>query len=197
MQGRIGGTRQGSQGYVWQLAAAGERLQRHRSGGGSRRRYTEPNRLFMEHRAAVNDLVVSLREHHHTGRIELLNIEAEPECWRTFMGSHGQQLTLKPDLYAVIAQEDFEDHWFIEVDLATEHLPQIVAKAKTYGAHAASAQEQRKLGIYPAVLWLTTNAARAEAMRAALRTDPKLPNGMFTVTTLSSADDVFFNQAPP
>lgn len=188
LEGRIGGTRQGSQGFVWQLAAAGERLQRRRRGSGTRRRYLEPNRLYMEHRTAVNDLVVQLRELHQRGAIELLTVEAEPECWRPYTGPHGIAQTLKPDLYAVIARGDFENHWFIEVDLATEHLPQIVTKAKAYRAHASTGAEQRRLGIYPAVLWLTTNRARAAAMTAALKTDPSLPKGMFTVIPTDEAD---------
>lgn len=189
LQGRIGGTRQGSQGFVWQLAATGERLQRQRRGSdGPRRRYVSPSQSYLEHRTVVNDLVVRLRELHRAREIELLAVEPEPDCWRPFTGPHGAPQTLKPDLYTVIARGEFENHWFIEVDLATEHLPQVVAKAQMYRAHAATGVEQRRLGIYPAVLWLTTNRARAAAMTAALRTDPGLPPRMFTVIPIDQSD---------
>lgn len=188
LQGRIGGVRQGSQGYVWQLGSTGERLQRQRHGYKTRRRYTAPSQPFMEHRAAVNDLVVRLRELQREGDIERVEVEAEPQCWRTYTGPHGIPQTLKPDLYAVITRGEYENHWFVEVDLATEHLPQIVRKAGVYRAHAASGLEQRSLGIYPAVLWITTDPPRVAAMRAALRTDPGLPKGMFTVIAASEVD---------
>lgn len=197
LENRIGGVRQGSSGFVWQLDAAGERLQRHRGGGGSRRRYREPNRAFMEHRAAVNDLAVMLRELHRDGRIELLLLEAEPRCWRTFTDPRGIAQALKPDLYAVSARGAYENHSFIEIDLASEHLPQIVAKAGTYLQHAATGAMQRQLGIYPAVLWITTTRARALAMRTALLTDRSLPEGMHTVIAASDARAHLLGEEPP
>ena len=197
LENRIGGVRQGSSGYVWQLDAAGERLQRHRGGGGSRRRYREPNRAFMEHRTAVNDLAVTLREWDRNGHIELLLLEAEPRCWQTFTGPHGIAQTLKPDLHAVIARGDYENHFYVEIDLASEHLPQIVAKAGTYLQHAATGAVQHQLGIYPAVLWITTTRARALAMRTALRTDRSLPDGMHTVIANTDVRAHLLGEEPP
>lgn len=188
LENRIGGIRQGSSGYVWQLDAAGERVQRERGGGGSRRRYREPGRAFLDHRSTVNDLVVRLRELGRHGELEVLTIDAEPACWRPYPGPHGIARTLKPDLYAVVARGDFENHYFFEIDLATEHLPQIVAKAGMYREHAATGAQQRLLGIYPAVVWITTTRARALAMRTALSIDTSLPTGMHTVIAAADVD---------
>ena len=63
------------------------------------------------------DIAVTLREHAGAHRFELLQLEPEPSCWRTFTGPGGQVATLKPDLLAVTADPTIETHSFIEVDL--------------------------------------------------------------------------------
>ncbi len=85
-------------------------------------------------------------------RAKLLSAEYEPACWRGFLGSSGDAETLKPDLYAVKANAEYEDSWFIEVDRGTESLPTVLKKCAQYERHQRSGQEQASRGVLPAVL---------------------------------------------
>lgn len=145
---RIGGVRAGSTGITWQLGASGERLLRAQHGDTARRRYSEPSPAFIAHTLAAADLAIQLQELARAGAIELLRLEAEPECWRTFLSAHGARAWLKPDLFAITVGGDFEHHWFIEADNATEHAPVIVRKALQYQQYAASGIDQQEHGLF-------------------------------------------------
>ena len=182
---RIGGVRRGSSGLVWQLGPVGERLIRTLR-GGNRRRYVEPSTTFAAHTVATAELAIQLHEAVAAGELELLTLEAEPTCWRSFIGRHGVQEWLKPDLYAVTACGEFEDHWFIEVDLATEHPPVVARKARIYQRYAATGAHQERHGLFPAVLWVVPDKARQVALEAALRADARLQPELFRVATVGA-----------
>jgi hypothetical protein len=171
---RIGGVRAGSKGISWQLGATGERLMRARHGDPARKRYSEPSPTFVAHTLAAADLAIQLYELARAGVIELLSLAAEPECWRTFLGPHGARQWLKPDLFAVTAGGDFEHHWFIEADLASEHAPVIIRKALAYQQYAASGIHQQEHGLFPVVVWVVPNDKRRVAIEAALASEPRL-----------------------
>ncbi|KAB1150700.1 hypothetical protein F7R91_01595 [Streptomyces luteolifulvus] len=184
---RIGGVRAGSTGIVWQLGASGERLLRARHGDAARRRYSEPSPAFIAHTLAAADLAIQLQELARRGVIELLRLEAEPECWRTFLSAHGARAWLKPDLFAITAAGDYENHVFIEADNATEHMPVIVRKALQYQQYAATGIHQQEHGLFPIVAWVVPDARRQAAIRVALESEPKLRDlvaaRMFQVVT--------------
>jgi hypothetical protein len=180
---RIGGVRAGSSGITWQLGSAGERLLRTMHGEAKRRRYVEPSPAFTAHTLAVAELAVGLRELENQGSIELLTVDPEPSCWRSFMGLHGVVEWLRPDLYVVTASSDFEDHWFCEVDLASEHPPVVVRKAKLYQRYAATGAHQADHGLFPAVIWVVPCVVRQQALQAALAADRSLQSGLFQVIT--------------
>jgi len=188
MQRRIGGVRAGSSGIVWQLGSTGERLLRARHGDTARRRYSEPSPTFLAHTLAVADLAIVLYELARDKIIELLSVEAEPECWRNFLSTHGVRAWLKPDLFAVTASGDFEQHWFIEADNATEHAPAIARKASIYRQYAATGVHQEQHGLFPAVAWVVPDAKRQDGLTAALQSDPGLRElvkaGLFHVVTV-------------
>lgn len=184
---RIGGVRAGSSGIVWQLGASGERLMRAQHGDPTRKRYSEPSPTFIAHTLAAADLAICLYEMARSHVLELLLLEAEPECWRTFLSAHGARQWLKPDLFAITAGGDFEHHWFIEADCATEHAPVIIRKALAYQQYASSGIHQQEHGLFPAVIWVVPNAKRRAAIEAALSTEPRLRElvaaGVFHVIT--------------
>ncbi|MFJ8489440.1 replication-relaxation family protein [Streptomyces sp. NPDC094038] len=184
---RIGGVRAGSTGIVWQLGAGGERLLRARHGDPARRRYREPSPSFIAHTLAAADLAIHLYELGRRGKIELLQLEAEPECWRTFLSAYGARQWLKPDLFAITAGGDFEHHWFIEADNATEHTPVIVRKALQYQRYANTDIHQQEHGLFPAVVWVVPNSKRQTAIQTALEGEQQLRNfvtaGVFHVVT--------------
>jgi hypothetical protein len=180
---RIGGVRAGSSGITWQLGATGERLLRRVHGEKRRRRYVEPSPAFTIHTLAAAELAVQLHELHRQGTVELVTLEAEPSCWRSFTGPHGTLEWLKPDLYAITASGEYEDHWFIEADLATEHPPVVLRKAKVYQRYAATGAHQTRHGLFPAVVWVVPDTARQAAIQAALSADARIQSALFRVIT--------------
>lgn len=185
---RVGGVRQGSAGMAYHLGPGGESLLRSLS-GGPRRRYVEPSMAFITHTLTVAELAVRLHEASTTGRFEVARLQTEPSCWRTFLGRHGAREWLKPDLYAVTASGDFEDEWFLEADLASEHIPAVIRKAHVYQRYAATGAHQAEHEVFPAVIWVVPDASRESAIRSALASDKALAPELFRVVTVAAFDD--------
>jgi hypothetical protein len=187
---RIGGVRSGSSGVVWQLGSSGERLLRVMHGEKRRRRFVEPSPAFTAHTLAVAELAIGLHELPDQQKIELIRLETEPSCWRSFVGPHGTLEWLKPDLYAVTASGDYEDHYFVEADLATEHPPVVVRKAKVYQRYAATGAHQARHGLFPAVVWVVPDSARRTALEVALAADSAVQRELFQVVTTAEFDEL-------
>jgi hypothetical protein len=180
---RVGGSARGSAANVWQLAATGERLLRRLSGHESRRRYVEPSPQFTAHTLAVAETAVQVFEATYLGDFDLLELETEPDCWREYLTPAGTRETLKPDLFVVTANAEVESHAFVEVDLATEHLPAVLRKCETYQRYWRTGQEQAARDLFPAVVWIVPTPARAEKIRSAIRDHPTLTADLFIITT--------------
>lgn len=175
----VGGIGGGSASNVWGLAAAGDRYVKFGARGGELRRARafEPSTAFLAHTLGIADLRITLETAKRAGQLELLEVTTEPSNWRTYLGRHGEHLVLKPDLHVVTAQDDFEDHWFIELDRGTESLPTLIRKCEMYTAYMRSGAEQRKVGVFPKVLWVMPTDRRAELLQQSLRgsrVDPAL-----------------------
>lgn len=181
---RIGGVRAGSSGIVWQLGATGERFLRVLYGDGKRRRYQEPaSALFIDHTLAVAEVAVRLRELERDRLLEMITLQPEAKAWRPFLGPHGERSWLKPDLFAITASDEYEDHWFIEVDRSTEPLGVVLRKAQVYQRYAATGRHQAEHGLFPRVLWVVPDSKRCRAIEEALRAERGLPADMFQVIT--------------
>jgi Replication-relaxation len=170
LERRIGGIRAGSSGFVYGLSAQGQKLvETSGPAGGKRlRRPWEPSRLFAEHVLATSELYVQLREAERAGELELLAFQAEPAAWRHWNGHGGETKVLKPDCFVQLATGNYEHARFVEIDRATESLSVISRKARVYVDYWQSGMEQRHVGMFPKVLWLTTNQRRAEQLIDAL-----------------------------
>ena len=182
---RVGGVRGGSRGYVYALGVAGQRL-----AFPGRRRYRAPwtpQPSYLRHALTVSELYVRLREEERAGRLELATYDAEPACWRSFVGPGGARVTLKPDAYAVLYQGDFEDRYFLEVDLGTEDGPRILAKAKTYVAYWRTGHEQEGEGVFPLTCWVASTPERADFLAEVIERLAEPDRSLFCVT---SRDDV-------
>ena len=184
---RVGGAIRGSAATIWQLASTGERLLRRLNGDPGRRRYVEPSLQFTAHTLAVADVGVAVLEATYKDEFELLELEAEPECWRDYLNAAGGREWLKPDLFVVTADTDFESHSFIEVDRDTEHLPAVLRKCESYQRYWRTGIEQARRGLFPAVVWIVPGEARAGKLRAAIRAHPTLTDDLFHVTTETEA----------
>src|ERR1700677_5119365 len=114
---RVGGMR-GSEAMVYRVGRAGVRLLA--AGGVRGPRVEIPGTLHLAHTLATTELALRLREADQAGQLELIEVQQEPACWRTFPGVGGVQRVVKPDLFARIGARALEDRWMIEVDLASE-----------------------------------------------------------------------------
>lgn len=186
LERRIGGIKHGSALTIWQLGAAGDRFLRARRGDPKRRRYEEPGRTFLSHMLAVADTAVALIEQANAGRYELLELDLEPACWRTFVAGSTAPITLKPDLLVVTADTETETHSFVEVDRGTEHLTTVLRKCRIYQRYHDTGTEQHARGLFPAVVWVVPDPIRAHKLRDAIAADRHLTTNLFWITTPES-----------
>lgn len=193
---RVGGVRAGSAGFVYSLGRAGyavavkERWQPE----GSRRRSQAPGTLFLSHTLKVAELHTRVTLADRAGTFELLELAAEPACWRSYGGVGGSdQKTLKPDSLIRLAAGEWEFASFIEVDQATEGSRALRRQLLAYLDYHRTGLEQDRQGVFPRVLWATPDATRAAVIRAVIGELPKADRVLFAVaefdavlTTLAS-----------
>ena len=120
-----------------------------------RRRSLVPGSLFLLHTLQVAELHTRLVESERSQHVELLELSAEPSCWRTYDGPHAQREVLKPDSFVRLGIGEYEDSYFIEVDRGTEGSRALDRQLAAYVAYHLSGREQRKHGVFPRVLWTT------------------------------------------
>lgn len=174
---RVGGVRAGSASYVYALGHIGQRLLAPEE---ARKRRHEPSLNFVDHTLAIGDTVVAITEAERAEHLEILQLETEPDCWRSFttLGAPG---VLKPDLFLNIGVGEYELRWFIEIDLGTEHQPTIQRKATAYLRYLQAGREQTEHDVFPRVLWVAPDERRADSLRATLK-ELRAPGGLFEVT---------------
>ncbi len=169
---RIGGIRAGSSSYIWTLAPKGYRLLNINDTPDKilpRKRMFEPSLRFLEHTLAISETALQLTQFANShNNIELLKEELEPACWRSYVGDSGAINNLKPDLYIVTLSSDYEDHWFIEIDLATESPSRIINKCHQYYRYFQSGIEQKNNGVFPLVIWVALDKKRAASLRSSI-----------------------------
>lgn len=91
--------------------------------------------------------------------------------------------TLKPDLALRVTTTDFVDHYFIEVDRATENPGRVIRKCWQYETYRRAGGEQKHIGVFPLVIWVVPNLGRAQQLSQAISVEPKLPKELFAVVT--------------
>jgi hypothetical protein len=190
LERRIGGVRAGSAGFVLALGPVGQRVL---AIGGPRRRSYEPTLRFVDHTLAVAQLIVDVTVASRRGLLDLLDVQAEPRCWREFSDMGGRRL-LRPDAFLALGSGEYELRWFIEVDRASESLPVIVRKCRLYADYYQSGREQAAQGgVFPRVCWVVPDEPRAERVRQAIEQDRSLPERLFVATTSDRAVVVLSN----
>ena len=189
---RIGGVRAGSGANVWSLTMAGLRLLNLNNADSplTRKRNYEPTPRFVEHCLAVSEIYVHL--HEMAGKqIELSRIQLEPDCWRPYSDAGGTPLTLKPDIYAVTVCGEYEDYWFIEIDLATESPSTVLRKCRQYTRYFQSGAEQRRIGVFPLVVWIVPTDKRKYSLIRHIDTEFTGNAGrIFSVITLDQLEEL-------
>jgi hypothetical protein len=117
----------------------------------------------------------------------LVTFDAEPTCWRPYVGPGGTRLTLKPDALIVMQLDDYEDRYFIEVDCGTEPGPRLTAKARIYIRYWQTGREQANTNVFPYVMWVVPNERRAAFLIDTLASLPPEYWQLFLVATSEEA----------
>jgi hypothetical protein len=198
LERRQGGAGGGSSAWVYALGPAGRRMVAYWAGEGLPRSRSahEPGATWTAHTLAVSDLYVRLRQVERAGRVELLDFDAEPACWRRFARLGGAAGVLKPDAFVRLGVGEFEDSFFIEVDLGSERRGQLTRQHHAYREHFRAGVEQAKHGVFPGVLWIVPDERRLALLTDIHRGLPEQVRRLFTVVTSERALDVLCGQAP-
>ena len=187
LQRRVGGVRAGSGSHVWTLNEAGARLLRITAGAEglpARLRAHEPTTSFLEHTLAVAEVCLRLTEAARGGEFSVIELLREPECWRAYSSRHGGVTQLKPDLSLVTACGDYEDHWFLEVDRSTEPPSRVIRACLKYEAYRQTGAERKRVGVFPAVVWITPDAKRAATLASRIADTPDLTRAHYAVVQI-------------
>lgn len=185
LQRRIGGVRAGSAGHIYALTNAGHRLHAILADQPCPPRATNPatpGTLFLAHTLAISDIYVALtlaqRDHNFT----LATFTTEPHCWCPT--GHGDYL--KPDAYCVLATATHRDCWWLEIDQATESLPRIRTKCRTYLdylTHGGTGPDH----VPPRILYTTPHPTRTNNINQVIRKASTQDNDLINTTTHTSA----------
>lgn len=187
----VGGVGAGSAGFVYHLGGVGQRLAVERGWQPERRRRRSlvPGTLFVRHALMVSELHSLLVERDRSRSFELLELTAEPSCWRKYDGLGGQRQTLKPDSYARLGIGKYEYSYFIEVDMGTEGSRALERQLRLYVAYHRTGQEQAEHDVFPQVLWLTPNERRAAVIADSVQRLPTADRELFQVARFDRASD--------
>jgi hypothetical protein len=182
---RVGGVSAGSAAHIWAVTETGDRLLHLGDSSRNRQRYREPSERLLAHALAIGSRRIDLTLAERSGQLELIEVATEPNCWRPYLGPVGERLVLQPDLAAVTASpgSGYEDCWFIEVDLSSEHLPTVLRKCGQYEAYRRTGREQQERGTFPIVIWVMSSDTRADELARRILGTPSLDPALFRVTT--------------
>ena len=186
---RVGGVRAGSTSYVYGPTPEARRLDAYLRGEPLTRARAahEPGVSFLAHSVACGELFVRLTEADRAGTVELIEHQAEPACWRSFLAPMGGLRHLRPDAFVRLGVGEWEQLAFVEVDRASEGSTALTRKLDIYIACWHSGSEQHTGGIFPKVVWLTPTERRTMQLRRLITTLPSDAQEIFAVTEFDRA----------
>lgn len=82
------------------------------------------------------------------------------------------------------ASGDYEDHWFLEIDRDTEPPSRVLRACLKYEEYRRTGEERRRLGIFPAVVWVVPDQKRAATLKRHIAGEARLSRDLFTVVSL-------------
>ena len=183
-QRRVGGVRAGSASYTYSATAEATRLVGYLSGQGipRARAVHEPGTTFVDHSVACSELYVRLIEAERAGRLELLEHQVEPDCWRNYLGAIGSRLSLRPDAFVAVGVGEFEQRSFVEIDRGTEGTSALRRKLSAYLDYWRCGAEQHAYDVFPRVVWQVNGDKRASVLHALVDELPAVSRTLFVVT---------------
>jgi hypothetical protein len=187
----VGGLHGGSDTIVYGVGAAGVRLLAVR--GQHQSRLGAPGARYVAHTLGATQLVVDLRLAAAREQLDVIEVQQEPVCWRSFIAGMGARLSCKPDLLVRVAAPGsrYESHWMIEVDMATEASATIRAKARRHLDYFRSGSE----AVHPRVLWAVPDPRRAAQIASALTGLPPEARRLFAVCLHSQVVEQLLSEA--
>jgi hypothetical protein len=177
---RIGGAGRGSSVLAFALDSTGQRLMCERHLGVGQlprvRRPGAPTERTVRHILAVSEAFTHITECAREYGFALARFQAEPASW----WANGLGGYLKPDAYARLTNGEVTDHWWLELDLATESLPAVKRQLASYVDFWDRGQEGPG-GIMPLVAVATTTPERKQAIASLVEKFPSAPPDLFSV----------------
>jgi hypothetical protein len=183
---RIGGTYAGSAANIWSLTGAGHRLLSLHAGKGTAVRVRTPSARFIDHYLAIGDVRLQAVTAERRGRLSVSRLQVEPLCWQAFTEDGGSHAVLKPDLALTTTparDHEYEDHWYVEVDRATESIPTVLRQCRVYEDCRRAGVVQDERGVFPIVVWVVPNERRATTVSTAIMRSPRLDSSLYRVCT--------------
>lgn len=186
------GRRAGSAERCYELDSAGQKLMQisaNLAGHGRMHRSDEPGDRFVLHTLATGELYVALVEStaSYGVRVERYLVE-RAATWPMVHNTW-----IRPDALCVLRHGSIHDYWWIETDRATESLPTIRRKLRTYLAFVESGQPSPN-GIVPRVIFTCPTEARCAAIRREVQTLPEPASVMFSVAVDSAAPEFLIRE---
>lgn len=130
LERRVGTAAGGSDKLCYALDSAGQRLMQFRMNAEAPetrvRRPRMPGERFVAHTLAVSELYVGLVEFGRLGGFTVEQFDIEPR-W-----PDGLRGWLRPDAYVQLAYNGDRYSWWYEADMATESLPTVETKLRSY-----------------------------------------------------------------
>lgn len=177
----VGGSGAGSGQYVYQLGSRGWTL------CGREGRYY-PLRSVNYHTLAIVDSYVELLKAERKGNIHIVGLLTEPDSWRNIAGAD-----LRPDMHVEIEQSSRQrsTSLWLEIDMGTERPKAIGEKLARYW-HAYSHVTEDVLPVFPLVLFLALDDARAKELRWVIERGPEEARALFMVSTINEFCGLLF-----
>jgi hypothetical protein len=189
---RIGGAGRGSTTLAFALDSAGQRLMRARlleTGQLPRvRRPGPPTERTVRHILAVSEAYVALSESAREHGFTLASFQAEPASWWPNGLSHGY---IKPDAFAMLTLGKVRDHWWLELDLATESLPAVKRQLEAY----LDFWNRGQLGpgkVMPRVVVAATTPERQRAIARLAEQFRSAPPELFRIVQIHELADALY-----
>jgi hypothetical protein len=141
------------------------------------------------HVVAIAELYVQIVEVSRRDGFTIDEFAVEPACW--WRDSSGTRL--KPDAYLALRGPGYIDHWWIEMDLDTEHMPVIERQISAYLKFARRGEPGPNNTI-PGVLVVAPTPERCAKLKDAVMRLDQTAGDYITVTTKDDAVNVLTAQ---
>lgn len=177
---RVGGSERGSAATVVTLDSTGRLLLRQRQAATDAafgHAPGLPSARTVRHGVAVAELYTSLVEHSRMdGDVAVSSFAIEPASW----WPNGLGNYMKPDAYLLLSAGNRRDHWWCEVDLATESVPTLKRKTLAY-LDFYSRGQLGPSGVMPRVVFSVPSSQRRDAVARMIDHLPEPASDLFLV----------------